>query len=137
MNATNNQYQWIVDDQGPIALIVSACFTTDKSVFFTKPEMEQQLGIIKHPKGAIIQAHDHRAVERTINSCPECLILRRGSCEMTLYDRRRNKLSDHLLNEGDIVLLLAGGHGFRMLDDCELIETRAGAFPGDSGKERF
>jgi len=129
--------EWIHDEAGPIALIVRAGCNPGKSTFFTSPDMDQQLGLVIHPKGAVIHPHDHHAEPRTLHSCPECLIVRRGRCEMTLFNRKRLQLSTHVLEPWDVVLILAGGHGFRMIEDCEIIETRAGTFPGDAGKVRF
>lgn len=129
--------EWVRDEEGPIALIVRKDFRTDRTVFFTEADMEQQLGIIKHPKDAVILAHDHHAEPRTLQTCPECLVIRSGSCEMTLYDHERREVSVHILNEQDIVLVLGGGHGFRMLEDCEIVEIRAGSFPGDDSKAQF
>ena len=134
---TQNDFEWIKDAEGPVALIIRADFKTAQTHFFTQPDMDQQLGVLIHPKGAVNQAHDHRSNQRVLTSSPECLIIRRGSCEMTLFDRKRRLISVYELHEGDVALLLAGGHGFRMLEDCEIIETRAGTFPGDDGKVRF
>lgn len=134
---SHEPFQWIEDAQGPVALIVRGTFQPDRTVFLTKNHMEQQVGIIVHPKGAVIQAHEHRSAPRPLEGNPECLVIRRGSCEMSLYDRQRRPLGAFILRTGDTVLLLAGGHGFRMLEDCEMLETRAGSFPGDNAKVRF
>ena len=38
---------------------------------------------------------------------------------------------------GDVVLLARGGHGFEMLEDCEMIEVKQGPYAGEKDKTRF
>jgi hypothetical protein len=41
------------------------------------------------------------------------------------------------LRDGDIMLMVGGGHGFRMIDDTILIEVKQGPYTGIDEKERF
>jgi hypothetical protein len=41
------------------------------------------------------------------------------------------------LAAGSIVLLLGGGHGFRMMEDTVLFEVKQGPYAGDKDKARF
>jgi hypothetical protein len=41
------------------------------------------------------------------------------------------------LAEGDVIILLAGGHGFGMLEDTVLFEVEQGPYTGLDEKERF
>jgi hypothetical protein len=41
------------------------------------------------------------------------------------------------LREGDILLLVDGGHGFRMLEDTVFVEIKQGPYTGLDEKERF
>jgi hypothetical protein len=38
---------------------------------------------------------------------------------------------------GDVVVLLDGGHGFRMLEDTVLLEIKQGPYSGLGEKEQF
>jgi hypothetical protein len=42
-----------------------------------------------------------------------------------------------VLETGDVILLVSGGHGFEMLEDSEMIEVKQGPYTGDSDKTRF
>ena len=46
-------------------------------------------------------------------------------------------LESRILNQGDVVLLAYGGHGFEMLEDSEMIEVKQGPYAGDMDKVRF
>jgi hypothetical protein len=41
------------------------------------------------------------------------------------------------LETGDIILLVAGGHGFRCLEDTVLLEIKQGPYTGLVEKEAF
>jgi len=42
-----------------------------------------------------------------------------------------------ILNKGDVILLVNGGHGFEMLEKTEMIEVKQGPYVGDKDKTRF
>lgn len=41
------------------------------------------------------------------------------------------------MSRGDVILLAAGGHGFEMLEDAEMIEIKQGPYCDDVDKVRF
>ena len=48
------------------------------------------------------------------------------------------KIGSAILNSGDTVLLLTGGHGFNLLEDSKIIEVKQGPYGGvDEDKERL
>jgi len=42
-----------------------------------------------------------------------------------------------ILEEGDILFLINGGHGFKMLEDSVLLEIKQGPYLGKDDKEKF
>ena len=56
---------------------------------------------------------------------------------MDFYDDEQNYLESRILYKGDVILLSFGGHGFKMLDDCEIIEVKQGPYAGELDKTRF
>ena len=60
-----------------------------------------------------------------------------GRCEMDVYDDERHLVSTHELGPGDVILMVAGGHGFRMLEDTTLLEVKQGPYTGLEEKIRF
>jgi len=56
---------------------------------------------------------------------------------LDLYDDRHIPICSRELTAGDVVVLLSGGHGFRMLEDSVLIEVKQGPYFGSQEKELF
>ena len=67
----------------------------------------------------------------------EVLLLRRGRCEIDIYNDERELVATRELREGDITLMVGGGHGFRMQEDTVFLEIKQGPYTGMDEKERF
>ena len=52
-------------------------------------------------------------------------------------DDNKTYLESRIAEEGDFIFLASGGHGFKMLEDCELFEVKQGPYCGDMDKSRF
>jgi hypothetical protein len=106
------------------------------TTFVTGGDATLQLGFIVYPAGAAIARHVHRDVERRVLGTPECIVVRSGRCELDVYGDDLERVATRELGAGDVVLLLAGGHGFRLLEDTVLLEVKQGPFMPDD-KVRF
>ena len=68
----------------------------------------------------------------------EVLIVQRGRCEVDVYSEDRRLVATRELALGDILISVAGGHGFRVLEDLVLLEVKQGPYPGEwAEKESF
>ena len=65
------------------------------------------------------------------------IIVRRGRCEIDVYNDERQLVASREIRAGDIMLMVGGGHGFRMLEDTVLLEVKQGPYTGIDEKERF
>ena len=119
------------------ALIVSNSFNKDGITFFTKDESSQQLAYMKHPKGKVIEPHFHNSIKRIIYDTQEVLYIKKGTLKVDFYDDEKNILGSEFLNEGDLIMLIKGGHGFSVFEDLEMIEIKQGPYLGDNDKIRF
>ena len=117
--------------------IVRGSFLPQQTTFVTPPEAIQQVGFIVREKGGNVARHVHKPVERKIVGTPEVLVVRSGKCEIDLYNEAMEIVATRELVTGDVVLLLSGGHGFRMLDDTTLMEVKQGPYVGYDDKVRF
>ena len=120
-----------------LGYVVRASTLAEETKFFTPPSCEQQVGFVVYPAGGGIQRHVHLPVERHIVGTPEVLVVRKGRCEVDIYNDERQLVATRELREGDILVLLSGGHGFRMLEDTVLLEVKQGPYGGVGEKERF
>ena len=120
-----------------LALIVYSSFNQDGIAFFTPDSFSQQLGYMKRPPGYQIPPHVHNPVTRAVLFTQEVLFIRRGKVRVDFYGEDKGYLESRILNGGDVILLAAGGHGFEMLEESEIIEVKQGPFTGDADKTRF
>lgn len=121
----------------PLAYILRRELTPDATTFLTPPEMSQQLGFVVYPAGGEIKPHLHRAIERNIRGTSEVLLVKKGRCEVDFYSNRKDPVATRELREGDILLLVDGGHGFRMSEDTIFVEIKQGPYTGLDEKQRF
>ncbi len=98
--------------------------------FITPPENSIQLGILKHAQGSVIKAHIHKQRTRVIQNLHEVLFLQKGKLAATFYDAAGKQVGATVLNAGDVILLLGGGHGFKVLEDASIFEVKQGPFAG-------
>jgi hypothetical protein len=109
-----------------------------RTTFLTPDECTLQVGYIVYPAGSEIARHIHLPVERHLVGGTEVLVVERGRCELDIFDAERRLVATRELNVGDIVIAVAGGHGFRLLEDTILLEVKQGPYPGQvAEKERF
>ena len=121
----------------PVAYIVRNELVPRATQFITPPELPQQVGFVAYPAGGTISRHRHRPIERRITGTSEVLVVRQGQCEVDLFDDRGEPLTTRELRQGDVLILVSGGHGFRMLEDTVLLEVKQGPYTGLDEKERF
>ena len=60
-----------------------------------------------------------------------------GKLWVDIYDNWQHPVVRKVLKAGDVILLIDGGHGFEVLEDCEMFEVKQGPFLGDRDKTRF
>jgi len=129
--------QRIEHDGYVLAIILPAKFQAPGIHFFTPDDFSQQLAYMNRPAGYVVQPHVHNPVKREVEYTKEVLLIRSGSLRMDLYDDQQTYLQSRMLHAGDVVLLVRGGHGFEMMEDCEIIEIKQGPYAGDKDKTRF
>jgi len=120
-----------------LAYIIRASYLPDETTFLTPPEYKQQIGYIVYPAGSSIQRHLHRSLKRNIEGTSEVLVVKQGRCEIDIFNMDQELVATRELYEGDIMLLIDGGHGFRMREDTILLEVKQGPYLGLDEKERF
>jgi hypothetical protein len=120
-----------------LAYVIKASFLPERTTFLTPPEYKQQVGYVVYPAGGEIKRHVHRALERHLVGTSEVLVVRQGCCEVDIYNNDRRLVATRELREGDILLMVGGGHGFRMLDDTVFLEVKQGPYTGIDEKEHF
>lgn len=120
-----------------LALIVSHKFSESGIHFFTPNELSQQLAYMHHPVGKVIPPHVHNPVPREVQYTQEVLLIKKGKLRVDFYNNQQQYLESRILEDGDVILLVTGGHGFEVLEEIEMIEVKQGPYVGDQDKTRF
>ena len=105
--------------------------------FFTPDDFSQQLGYMNRPRGYVIPPHVHNPVPREVQFTKEVLFIKSGLVRIDFYDDDKNYFESRVLQQGDVILLAFGGHGFEMLEPSEIIEVKQGPYAGEADKTRF
>jgi len=121
----------------PLSYIIRAEVAPEKTTFLTPSELNLQVGFVVYPAGGEVARHLHRPLERHIVGTSEVLVVKEGRCQVDIYDDDRRLVATRELRKGDIMLMVGGGHGFRMLEDTILLEIKQGPYTGLDEKERF
>tara|TARA_B100000482_G_C12470897_1_gene244823 strand:+ start:192 stop:665 length:474 start_codon:yes stop_codon:yes gene_type:complete len=137
INSSKELLEHVYEGRKLLAIILRTSFKKEGIDFFTPPDFSQQLGYMNRPKGYKIQPHVHQKIERTIQYTQEVLFIKKGLLRVDFYKNDKTYLNSKLLNQGDVILLSSGGHGFEMLEDTEIIEVKQGPFAGNIDKTRF
>jgi hypothetical protein len=127
----------IFDGDQPLAYIVRGSFSPSETTFLTPPEFKQQVGFVVYPQGGEIARHTHLPLERHLIGTSEVLVVRAGRCVIDIYSNDHELVATRELRQGDIMLMVGGGHGFRMLERTVLLEVKQGPYTGLTEKERF
>jgi cupin fold WbuC family metalloprotein len=124
----------IRDGDRVLAIVVRASRRPAATEFITPDTYKQQVGFIVYPKGGRVRPHFHREVARQIEGTSEVLLVRRGRCRATLYREDAVVVAERELAVGDLIVLVAGGHGFMMLEETVLLEIKQGPYAGPAEK---
>ena len=120
-----------------MAIIVPRDYREPGVNFFTTNELSQQLAYMRHPTGKVIEPHVHNPVPREVQYTQETLFIRRGKLRVDFYDEHQSYLESRILQSGDVILLIQGGHGFEVLEEIEMFEVKQGPYAGEDDKTRF
>ncbi len=121
----------------PLVYIIRPDPLPERTTFLTPPEFKQQVGFVVYPKGGEIAKHLHLALERHLIGTSEVLVLLKGCCLIDIYSPEKELVTTRELTAGDVMLMVGGGHGFRLQDDTVFLEIKQGPYLAVEEKERF
>lgn len=128
--------EYIRHDGELLAIVLRADHKSEGIEFFTSQELSQQMACMSRPQGYVIAAHEHLPVPREVRHTLEALFVRMGRLRADFFHQRILVQSIEL-GQGDVALLVAGGHGFTMLEDCDIVEIKQGPYAGTDDKHCF
>lgn len=120
-----------------LAIIIRNNHKCEGVDFITPGVYSQQVAYMHHPEGKIIDAHVHNLVHRDVLMTQEVLLIKKGKLRVDFYDDYEDYLESVILCQGDTILLVSGGHGFKAIEELEMIEIKQGPYAGENDKVRF
>ena len=81
--------------------------------------------------------HKHNKRVTKILTTTEVIILSKGILRVDFYDNKKKYIFSKKVYAGDIIMLVNGGHGFKVLKDVEMIEVKQGPYSLAADKVKF
>ncbi len=119
----------IFDKKKLIALIIKPKKIKKRGANFVTPvNFNQQLGVINYPKNHFITPHTHKKYLRKVKRTSEVLLIQKGVLRTDFYNKNKKYLFSKVLREGDIIFLHESHHGFKVLENCSILEIKQGPY---------
>ena len=81
--------------------------------------------------------HIHPPQQRNTKTTSEVLIVLKGQIEYEIYDEELEFCESGIVESGNMLVLINGGHGLKMLEDAKFIEVKQGPYDESIDKVRF
>lgn len=120
-----------------LGAIVRSTYHNSGIGFFSDDNDGLQLGYMNRPDNYVIAPHTHNKIKREVFFTEEILFIRSGMVRVDFYDEEQQYIESHIVHSGDIVILKAGGHGFKILERADIFEVKQGPYLGAQDKVRF
>lgn len=99
--------------------------------FYSNDNDYIQIGTWEYNSGKVLLAHSHNEFERKVYKTQEVLFIKKGKLLVEIYDINDKLAAEFLASEGDIVVLLNGGHGYKIAEDgTQVLEIKNGPYTG-------
>jgi hypothetical protein len=90
-----------------------------------------QVGLWGYDNGKELAAHSHNCVHRDIDRTQEVVFVVEGMVEASIYSEDQTLIQRVIVQKGETLILLNGGHGYKILDDnTYVLEVKNGPYLG-------
>ena len=119
----------INNGQECLAIIIRKDFGSYGSHFATSLENPLQIGVIERGVGDVISPHKHLPVKVDHYGIrQEFLHVMMGKVCVKFFDTEGRQVAERILDQGDSLLQMSGGHGFHFEEPTRLIEVKLGPY---------
>ena len=99
--------------------------------FYSNDQEFIQFGVWGYNKGKVLPVHSHNLIEKSTSRTQEALIVQRGKIKATIYNLKEIQVTEVLVNQGEVLILLNGAHGYEILEDnTQVLELKNGPYVG-------
>lgn len=107
--------------------------------FFSQDQDFIQVGSWGYDKDKYLLPHIHNEVTREVFWTQEVIFVKKGKIKAHIFGTDEKKITDIEVTEGDVIILLRGGHGYTILENgTQVLEIKNGPYVGaDKDRRRF
>jgi len=130
----------VIEDNGlRLALFISKKDRQKGLNFYSEDNDFIQVGTWSYDGNKKLPAHIHNVVPRNIGRTQEVICVMQGEVKASIYSEKKKLVEEIVLGEGDVLVLLNGGHGYEILsDDTFVLEVKNGPYIGaERDRERI
>ncbi|MDR0373378.1 MAG: hypothetical protein LBI79_07485 [Nitrososphaerota archaeon] len=128
---SHEKIEKIVNDGLLLAVIIRDSDWSKGLTFVSSENDFQQVGMWNYDKGKVLEPHVHLLKPRMISRTQEVLFLKEGALRASIFTEDEKFLKTIDLHKGDTMILLAGGHGYEILEDnTKVLEVKNGPYLG-------
>jgi mannose-6-phosphate isomerase-like protein (cupin superfamily) len=122
----------ILDHTGScLAFIIPKSFGEYGTSFLTSPENPLQVGVIQRHAGDVIPGHNHKPCSLSYEGQrQEFIHILEGRVRISILDDDGKEVDRRILEPGDSLLQLRGGHRFDFELPTKMIEVKQGPYFG-------
>jgi len=122
--------------------LIACIYKSSKKVInrldLSPPNELLQIGIVRLKKKYSLKKHVHTNISRKTKGTQEMWVIISGQIKVTFYDIDKTKISERVLNKGDISVLFNGGHSLKCLKKNSIIyEIKNGPYKKNKDLIRF
>ena len=92
---------------------------------------------MNHKKNHNIYPHTHQKRSTKVLLTTELIIILKGLLRVDFYNEKQNYLFSKKIKKGDLIYLMHGSHGFKVLKETQMIEVKQGPFQKSKDKIKF
>jgi hypothetical protein len=121
------------------AIIIKSNFHKKGINFFTKRNHSLQLGYINYKKNHEIKSHYHPKSKKIIYDTNEVFLIKKGKIRIDFFEKKNKKkyLKSKILKKNDIILIINGGHGFKVIEEVSIVEIKQGPYQLKDDKNKI
>jgi len=134
----NTQPEVISSKGQDIAMVLRGSAWNEGLQIHTSEREFVQVGTWIYSEGTVLRAHAHRECPRVANRTQEVVHVLSGRVLANIFDADDVCVAECELGPTDTLIVLGGGHGYRILQDgTRVLEVKNGPYPGIEKDKRL
>lgn len=114
-----------------LAIIIRSMYFEEGTHFFSNDKDFLQVGIWEYNKDKLLHSHTHLDCTKIVRHTQEVIHIIEGKVAAQIYNEFGILVECTILNKGDTMITINGGHGYKVLEDStKVLEIKNGPYLG-------